>query len=87
MLNTSTVIWLTVQPEVRYLRDITHYIAHVHVNIKPSEINSKQDQSFPGWTRLLFGRTWCVWFAQQSSTTALWLEHLTMTVYNFENIF
>lgn len=29
------------------LRDIAHYIAHVHVNIKPSEINCKQHQSFP----------------------------------------
>jgi hypothetical protein len=30
------------------LHDIAHYIAHVHVNIKASEINSEQYQSFPG---------------------------------------
>jgi hypothetical protein len=29
------------------LHDIAHHIAHVHVNIKASEINSKKYQSFP----------------------------------------
>jgi hypothetical protein len=30
------------------LHDITHDIAHVHVNIKTSEVNSEEYQRFPG---------------------------------------
>jgi hypothetical protein len=41
------------------------------VNIKASEINSEQYQSFPGWTRLLLRRAWCIWLTWESSAATV----------------